>query len=178
MRGSKKFHIQRRADSSHEARAAKPVVLDFVQQFGMTGALGGDGSGHDFAHAVLGPGTFAGTHRHATPAQARRSVDPCGAVSSLSSAPDPDSGRRTPVPGCADPLARAAAVGGDEYASHVAATGTFVRNQALVLGSRCDAQQLVHRVRAARARNAAIRSAGISHSSTNSGAMGNPARVA
>src|SRR5262245_1257880 len=100
------------------------------------------------------------------------------AVSSLSSAPDPDSGRRTPVPGCADPLARAAAVGGDEYASHVAATGTFVRNQALVLGSRCDAQQLVHRVRAARARNAAIRSAGISHTMTHSAAMGNPARVA
>ena len=147
---------------------AKPVVLDFVQQFGMTGALGGDGSGHDFAHAVLGPRHLRKRGVPSTPA----------AVSSLSSAPDPDSGRRTPVPGCADPLARAAAVGGDEYASHVAATGAFVRNQALVLGSRCDAQQLIHRVRAARARHAAIRSAGISHSSTNSGAMGNPARVA
>src|SRR5262245_13109891 len=78
----------------------------------------------------------------------------------------------------AGPLARAAAVAGDEYASHVTATGALVRNQALVVGGRCDAQQLVHRVLAARARHAAIRSAGISHSSSNSWATGNPARVA
>src|SRR5262245_37456314 len=70
------------------------------------------------------------------------------------------------------PLARAAAVGGDEYASHVAATGAFVRNQALVLGSRCDAQQLVHRVRAARARHAAIRSGLSIDSEMNSFASG------
>jgi hypothetical protein len=74
---------------------------------------------------------------------------------------------KTRPPWCADSgpkcgLARAASVGGDEYASHVAATRAFVCNQALVVASRCDAQQLIHRVVAARARHAAIRSAGIS----------------
>ena len=82
-------------------------------------------------------------------------------------------------PRCADPLARAASIRGDEYARHVAATGALVRNQAFVFCGRCDAQQLVHRgVLATRARHTAIRPAGISHSSTNSWAMGTPARLA
>jgi hypothetical protein len=80
-------------------------------------------------------------------------------------------------PWCADAgaLARAAAVWGDEYASHVAAIGALVCNQTLVVGSRCDAQQLIHGVLAARAHHTAIRSAGIRHSIASFGAVGNPA---